>query len=360
MQMIPTNNLTNPLQLLLEVLSMFQQPAFVGGLSKEENKKAMEFFNSPANGLGQTAVRTISIDHSVKIISSLLSNQSGNKCKFQPLNEAADSNIFQTIESSNPVSIINDNTLRFIQVLIARIINGSSQDLPTNEQNTMANQPVMLPENKNQAITSIKMQGFDVDIDSSPALSQTKSYAVSAPFLKVATNPERNLSMHSDEGSQAHQRSESKDVSLSIPPLPKTQSPKPSSRIGDRGEAFQPTPDPIQKQTGDRPGHTYPLSLNQAALSIVKSAETVNIPAPAPLTIEITKVHSRGADQTIVTGAVDSSRIIPSVLPYSGLFSNSSFLAPRRKKDKKKKSDDDETEERESNASTDPWQGFEF
>lgn len=336
--MIPTNDLSNRLQMLLKFLSMIE-PVSASGPAGEENKKAMEFFHNASNGWNQKSDRTISLDHSVKIINSLLCNQYDTRSKFNSLNANTDSYFNQTTENSSPNLIKIDKPLhQFVQSSVTRTIHLSSQNTLNFKQFALVYQSIV---HLIEVIQSIPLLTKNINSE-----ARQPGRNIVANQLKPATN-QFISNLERRFAKEPSQRIENNHSVSSLNPIADSSSFR-SAKIGERGEPFQPPTSCLpQKQTVGQSVNPASLSVKLAAIPVVNASNSANFPVPQAQAVEVSRFHPRGMDKSITATATDG-QVLLGALPFPGVPSNGSFLVSTRKKERKKKPNDDETEERES------------
>lgn len=351
--MITANNTVNHLELLLQLLSLIQ-PVSSGGQLGEKNKKTTDFFNDAISQLRQRIDRNMALDHSVKIIKTLLCHQYGPA----PTSDNAESNLYRPAEQSSPKPVKNDTALRrLIQSSVAQIIHISPQEGKNPEQFAQICQAAArLIDEMNQLMLALTKDG-DINQGDSTRSSMREIAAVQ---LKPAMD-RLISSIENFEGCQAakevsRQTIERKEFTSQIS-KPGKDSSEANLKTGERQDSFRsPTSELSQKRRGELAFKPLPFSVKPAAVPIVNTAPAVPLSASSPQFLEAKRSRSDTTPEPVAIRSIDVTSV-PIVAPYPGSFSTSSNFAARRKKEKKKHPEDEEREENESLSNS---QEFEF
>ncbi len=370
--MIPIEVAANHFKLLLHLLSMLD-PVPGEGQFGEGHKKATDFFNSAVNGLDHKPLRNVSLDHSVKIIKSLISNHYNNDSKANLPNNAKESTIDRLIENPHTKPFKNNEIpARFIQTAIAQLSDLSSHGCENCEQITLVcqsarpmmkegelddndpnrpslrnNADEMSPEVGHSTIEETQTSDHIIAKNSGSDNSESKWHSFmrnDAILLKPAMD--RLISVH--EGDAPNERSQKiavKESSLATP-RDSTVSFRANSKIGEMREFFQPT---SSNQSVNNPAaqsiRESTLSVKLVPLPTINTTAPLNFCVPIAIPLGANRSQARVTHEASVVSLTDV-KVIPAALPFPGMSLNSSFLTARRKKEKKKQPDDEDREER--------------
>jgi hypothetical protein len=370
--MIPIEVAANHFKLLLHLLSMLD-PVPSDGQFGGGHKKATDFFNSAVNGLDQKPLRNVSLDHSVKVIKSLISNHYNNDFKTNQPNNAKESTSDRLIENPHTKPFKNDAIpARFIQSAIAQLSDMSSHGCENYEQITLvchSPQPMIkegelddndpnrpsLRNNANEmnpavgysTIEETQTSDHIIANDSGSDDSESKRQSVirnDAIFLKPAK--ERLIAV--PEGNVPKERFERIAVKESSIPTPRdsTASFQSNLRIGEMRKSFQPaSSDPISNNPAAQSIRESTLSVKLIPLPILNTTEPLNFCVPIAIPIGVSRSQARVVHEASVVSLTDV-KVIPAALPFPGMSLNSSFLTAKRKKEKKKQPDEEDREEK--------------
>jgi hypothetical protein len=352
--MIPIDIASNRFNLLMQLLSMLD-PVLDEGQFGCGHKKATDFFNSSVNGLDQKPLRNVSLDHSVKIIKSLLSNHYNNDSKTNQLNNAKESAIDRLIENPHTKSFKMDMIpSRFIQTAIAQLSDLSSHGCENCEQITLVGQsarPMMKegglidndPNRPSLHNTANHIIPIDSGSDDSESIRQSMMRN-DAILLKPAK--ERLISV--PEGGALKERSQKiavKESSLATP-RDSTSSFRSNPKIGEMRDSFQPA---SSNQSVNNPAaqsiRESTLSVKLVPLPTINTTAPLNFCVPIAIPLGANRSQARVMHEASVVSLTDV-KVIPAALPFPGMSLNSSFLTAKRKKEKKKQSDDEDREQR--------------
>jgi len=370
--MIPIEVAANHFKLLLHLLSMLD-PVPGDGQFGGGHKKATDFFNSAVNGLDQKPLRNVSLDHSVKVIKSLISNHYNNDFKTNQPNNAKESTIDRLIENPHTKPFKNDAIpARFIQSAVAQLSDMSSHGCENYEQITLvchSARPMMKegelddndpnrPSLRNNAnkmnpavghstIEETQTSDHILAIDSGSDDSKSKRQSLmrnDAILLKPVK--ERLISVPEDDGlKERSQRIAVKESSIATPRA-STASFQSNSRIGEMRESFQPTTsDPTSNNTESQSIRESTLSVKLVPLPNINTTAPLNFCVPIAIPLGASRSQARVIHEASVVSLTDV-KVIPAALPFPGMSFNSSFLTAKRKKEKKKQPDDEDREER--------------
>jgi hypothetical protein len=344
--MIPINNTQNPIQLLLQLLSMIQ-PVSAAGQSGHENQKATISFKNAIQALESRPIQNGCLDHSVKIIKVLLSNHCNHDVLI--VHPSKDAEPYRrSAENANPKMFQDSSSFyRFIQSSIARLVQLSAQG----EQK--AKPFSLVCESADRLIKeidrSVRMMTIDTETKAEDRALPNRESAI-IQFVAIQLKPAMEhliaaIQNFDGETKELFHKVERKESSSMIP-RPGRDALQSNFREGEKSRPSRPDAShSIVKETENQEIKHSALFVKPAPMPTVNFSRADFSP-PIFNPIQANRTHMRESHESISAPAAEIV-VTPAGMPFVLSAPNSSFLTSRRKKEKKKDRDDEDQEERE-------------